>query len=180
MKYFNNRKNNCFRWYLLAVAAGSLLFLNSCFHYGFTGASIPAGIKSIYIPFFPNNSSSSISNISNKLNEALIDRFIKKSPLHLAKHRNGADAILEGSIYGFSDKPFSISGNTQATQNRVQIEVKAKFKFADKKKFKWNKTFSGSATYDPNKNPIQGENDAAMKALDQIANNMFNEAVSGW
>jgi hypothetical protein len=166
--------------FLCLFAVGTLPFLGGCFRYGFTGASIPKGVKTIYIPFFPNNSSSSVSDISNKLKQVLVNRFVKKSPLRLAKNQSGADAILVGSINGFSDKPFSISGNSQSSQNQVTVQVKAKFKFSDKKKAEWNKIFSGSATYDPTKNPIQGETNAAIKALDQIANNMFNDAVSGW
>jgi hypothetical protein len=100
--------------------------------------------------------------------------------LHLAKNQSTADAVLTGSINGYSDKPFSISGENESSQNQVTVQVKAKFKFSDKDKAEWNKSFSGSATYDPTKDPIQGETDAAIKALDQIANNMFNDAVSGW
>jgi hypothetical protein len=157
-----------------------MLFFSGCFRYGFTGASIPEGIKTIYIPFFADQASSSVANLSNELNDALINRFIKKSSLNSASRRQNADAILEGSINSYSNAPFSISGNSQASQNKVTISVHAKFKFAKKKKPEWNKTFSGSSTYDPNKDPIEGENKAAQEALEEIANNMFNDAVSGW
>ncbi|HYW34318.1 MAG TPA: LptE family protein [Balneolaceae bacterium] len=181
MKYSKILTHRPLRRLLYAGMVACLLFLNGCFHYGFTGASIPKGVHTVYIPFFANQSSSSISNISNKLNQALVDRFIKKSPLHLANNRSNADAVLEGSINEFSDQPFSVNGNNQASQNQVTIQVQATFQYTKKKKAEWsNKAFSGSATYNPNDNPIQGKNDAAQQALDQIANNMFNQAVSGW
>lgn len=164
----------------LLLLAGSLLLCGGCFRYGFTGASIPEGVNSIYIPFFPNNSSSSVPNISSKLNQVLINRFVNRSSLNLSKSQSTADAVLIGSINRYSDQPFSISGESESTQNKVTISVKAKFKYADKNKAEWNKTFSGSATYDPTQDPIQGEKEAAIKALDQIANNMFNDAVSKW
>lgn len=154
--------------------------LGGCFHYGFTGASIPEGVNTIYIPFFPDNSTSSVPNISSKLKQVLVNRFVNKSSLSLVNNRSAADAILVGSITGFSNQPFSISGQNITTQNKVTIRVKAKFKFTDEDKAEWNKAFTGSATYDPTQSPIEGETNAALDALNQIANNMFNEAVSNW
>ncbi len=180
MKLFKRSKRHFVIKCLCCLIVCILPFLGGCFRYGFSGASIPEGVKSIYIPFFPNNSSSSVPDISNKLKQVLINRFVNKSPLHLAKNQSTADAVLTGSINGYSDKPFSISGESESSQNQVTIQVKAKFKFSDKDKAEWNKSFSGTATYDPTKDPIQGETDAAIKALDQVANNMFNDAVSGW
>ena len=43
-----------------------------------------------------------------------------------------------------------------------------------------NKKFNGSFTFDPTEDPVQGEENAADDALEQIANNMFNDAVSSW
>jgi hypothetical protein len=180
MRRFIGHKLGCYRRLLFGGMILSLLFFSGCFRYSFTGASIPEGVKTIYIPFFADQASSSVANLSNELNDALINRFIKKSPLNSSSSRQNADAILEGSINSYNNAPFSISGSSNASQNKVTISVQAKFQFADKKKPEWNKSFSGSSTYDPNKDPIQGENKAAQEALDQIANNMFNDAVSGW
>lgn len=161
---------------LLAV----ILLFSGCLRYSFTGASIPEGVNSIYIPFFANQSSSGVARLTDRLNEALIDRFINQSRLQLANDRGSADAVLEGAIVNYSNAPFSISGDERATQNQVRISVRGTFSYTKKQKAEWNKTFSGSATYNPNENPIEGENLAAQEALEQIANNMFNDAVSGW
>lgn len=173
-------KNLSSKKILLFISLGVLLGCGGCFRYGFTGASIPEGVNTIYIPFFPNNSTSSVPNISSKLHKVLIDRFVHRSSLSLSNNKSRADAILIGSINSYSDQPFSISGENRSVQNKVRITVKAKFKYSNKDKPEWNKVFSGSATYDPTQNPIQGENNAAIDALNQLANNMFNEAVSNW
>ena len=88
--------------------------------------------------------------------------------------------MLEGSIVNYANEPFSISGDQQTTSNEVTISVRATFKYTNKEQAEWSKTFSGSDDYDTNENPIEGENTAAENALDQIANDMFNDAVSGW
>ncbi len=158
----------------------TLLSFTGCINYGFTGTSIPEGVDTIYIPFFANQTSSAVPDLSDRLNNVLIDRFINQSSLLLSNNRGNADAILEGSIISYSNEPFSITGENRAEQNQVTIVVEATFRYPEKGEPVYSKRFAGSATYDPNENPIEGETNAAQEALEQIANNMFNDAVSGW
>lgn len=157
-----------------------LLATNGCFRYGFTGTSIPDGVNSVYIPFFADQSSSGVSNLSDRLNQSLIDRFINQTRLQLANSRGTADAVLEGAIVSYENEVFSITGEDQTSLNEVTIRVNATFQYVSEDEAEWNKSFSGSDTYDTNENPIEGEANAAEQALNQIADNMFNDAVSGW
>lgn len=159
-----------------------LIFLTSsgCFRYSFTGTSIPEKVNSVYIPFFANQSTGGIGNLSDFLNEALIDRFITQTRLQLANSQADADAILEGSITRYTNQTFSITGEDETSLNEVTISINATFQYTDENEPEWNKSFSGSATYDTNENPIEGETTAAQEALNQAADNMFNDAVSGW
>lgn len=158
---------------LLVLAAG-------CFRYSFTGTSIPEGVNTIFIPFFADQSSSGIGDLSDQLNRSLVNRFINQSKLRPANNRGEADAILEGSIVSYQNRPFSVTGEEVADQNQVSITVRATFSFRDEEKPEWSKSFVGTSTYDPNEDPIEGERTAAEEALTQISNNMFNDAVSGW
>lgn len=157
-----------------------MLLTSGCFKYSFTGASIPEGVNTVYIPFFADQSSSGVGNLSDRLNDALINRFIEQTRLELANSRAEADAILEGSISSYTNNAFSMTGEQETSLNEVTVSANATFKYMDKEKAEWNKTFSGSATYDVNENPIEGEENAAEEALDQLAGNMFNDAVSDW
>lgn len=154
--------------------------LSGCFRYSFTGTSIPEDVNSIYIPFFADQSTSGVGNLSDRLNEALVDRFINQTRLQLANNRGAADAVLEGSIIRYTNEPFSITGEQQTSLNEVTISVRATFQYTNKEQAEWSKSFQGSDTYDTNESPIEGETNAAVEALSQIANNMFNDAVSGW
>lgn len=169
-----NKKNVPFFILLIAFT------LSGCFRYSFTGTSIPDDVESIYIPFFADQSSGGIGNLSDRLNEALVNRFINQTRLQLASSRNSADAILEGSIISYANEPFSVTGEGQSSLNEVNISVRATFQYTNKEQAEWSSTFRGSQTYDTNENPIEGETDAATEALNQIADNMFNDAVSGW
>lgn len=157
-----------------------LLISGGCFSYSFTGTSIPSDVETVYIPFFADRSSSGVGDLSDQLNSILIERFINQTRLRLADNQGEADAVLEGSITAYDSRPFSVSGDEQSDQNEVTISVNATYQYTDEDEPEWETSFSGKGTYDPNENPIDGETEAAIEALEQIANNMFNDAVSGW
>ena len=164
----------------LIIPSLILIFLSGCITYSFTGTSIPADVNSIYIPFFPDRSQSGLGDLSDRLNRALINRFVNQSRLSLSSDEETADAYVEGAIQNYVNRPFSIGGDQQANLNEIQITVQATFQFARDDEPLWTKSFSGSATYDVLENPVDGEIEAAQTALQQISNNMFNDAVSSW
>lgn len=169
------------RNYYIYIALAAVFALSSCLRYSFTGTSIPEGVNTIYIPFFPDQSNSGFGDLSDRLNQALIERFVNQSRLQLANNEEDADAVLDGSIVGYSNRPFSISGDEQASQNQIRISVRGTFVYNSEPEALWeNKNFDGTFTFDPTDDPINGEQTAADEALDQIADNMFNDAVSSW
>jgi hypothetical protein len=168
-----NKLKHLFVLFLIASVTG-------CITYSFTGTSIPSDVNNIYIPFFPDRSQSGLGDLSDRLNRALINRFVNQSRLSLSNDESNADAFVEGAIQGYINRPFSIAGDQQANFNEVQITVRASFQYAKDDEPLWTKSFTGSATYDVIANPVEGEIEAASTALQQIANNMFNDAVSSW
>ncbi|TVQ65851.1 MAG: hypothetical protein EA360_07890 [Balneolaceae bacterium] len=169
--------------YSRLITAGivlSLVALPGCIRYSFTGTSIPADVSTIYIPFFPDQSTGGLGDLSDQLNRALINRFVNQSRLSLSNDEESADAFIDGAIQSYINRPFSIGGNQQANLNEIQITVRASFQYARDDSPLWSKSFSGSATYDVQQNPVDGEIEAAFSALQQISNNMFNDAVSNW
>lgn len=166
------------RWILLVLITAFLC--SGCIRYSFTGASIPPGVETIFIPFFPDQSNSGLGDLSNRLNAALINRFVNQSRLQLANNAEEADAVLDGTITAYSNRPFSIGGDEQVNENEVSITVNATFRYTDEEEPEWTSTFTGKSNYVPSEDPISGENAAADAALQQVANNMFSDAVSNW
>jgi hypothetical protein len=162
------------------VLIAALLLLSGCISYSFTGTSIPSDVRSVYIPFFPDRSQSGMGDLSDRLNQALINRFVNQSRLSLSNDEEGSDAYVEGAIQSYANRPFSVGGDEQANLNEIQITVQATFQYATDDEPLWSKSFTGSATYDVLVNPVDGEIEAAQAALQQISNNMFNDAVSSW
>ncbi|WP_069130150.1 LptE family protein [Rhodohalobacter halophilus] len=165
---------------IIGVSILFSLFLAGCISYSFTGTSIPSDVRTIHIPFFPDQSQSGLGDLSDRLNRALINRFVNQSRLSLSSDQASSDAYVEGAIQNYVNRPFSVRGDEQANINEVQITVRATFQYQKDDEPLWNKNFSGSATYNTLENPVDGEIEAAEAALQQIANNMFNDAVSNW
>lgn len=157
-----------------------LLFTGGCFRYSFTGVTIPPEVRTIYIPFFQDQSGSGLGNLSDLLNDALIARFVGQTRLQLTSSPEEADVLLDGSITSYSNNPFSVAGDQRANLNRVQIAVRASYTYAASEQPEWNRNFSGNFEYDPREDPIDGENSAAFEALARIADSMFNEAMGSW
>ena len=160
---------------LLAVS-----ILPGCVRYSFTGASIPAEVETIYIPFFQDRSNGGVGNLSDLLYEQLLDRFVNQSRLLLADSPEGADARLEGEIITYRNQAFSVGGDEQTTRNQVQIVVRASFQYASEAAPVWSSSVTGSATYDVLNDPVNGELEAIDEAVEQIAEAMFNNSVSQW
>jgi hypothetical protein len=137
-------------------------------------------VQTIFIPFFPNQAPTAVPGLSDQINTALVDRFVNQSRLRLSNDRNVADAVIDGVIISYSNRPFSIASDERASLNRVEIAVRATFKYRTEDEPKWNKSFSGFGDFDPSDDPIGGENEAAQLAIQQLVENMFNEALGGW
>lgn len=165
---------------VLTAAIGLLFICTSCMSYSFTGTSIPSDVETIYIPFFSDNSQSGLGDLSDRLYNALVNRFVNQSRLSLNNEQESADSWMEGAIQSYQNRPFSVGGDEQANLNEIQIVVRATFQYTDSDEPVYSKSFTGNATYDVLDNPVDGEIEAASEALQQIANNAFNDAVSNW
>ncbi len=157
-----------------------VVFMSGCVRYSFTGTSIPADVSTIYIPFFPDRSSSGLGVLSDELYSKLVNRFVRQSRLTLAGSEQDADAWIRGEIISYRNQAFTVTGDEQTSLNQVQITVRASFQYASEEKVVWNSTVSGTATYDVLNNPVDGEFEAIDEALEQIVNTMFTNSVSQW
>ncbi|MEX0779150.1 MAG: LptE family protein [Balneolales bacterium] len=154
--------------------------MSGCLQYSFTGISIPSNVRTVYISYFVDESGSGMGDLGDILNETLIDRFVNQSRLRLSGNPEDADIIFEGRITGYSNQPYTVGGDDRAELNQVQISVNSSFRYTEEEEPEWDKSFSGSFQYDPNVDPIDGENNAAQEALNRVADNMFNDALGDW
>ena len=155
-----------------------LLLISGCGYYSFTGATIPEHLGSIAIPLVEDNSISTVSAMDEEMTQLLIDRFVRQTRLSLEPNELAADALLSLIITRYDNVPTSVSGNEQATRNRVSITVSVQYQDQVEDAELLNRTFSAFEEYGPF-DPDQ-EEAAAFAALIKIAEDIFTAATSNW
>lgn len=164
---------------LLLILSISIL-LSSCFSYSFSGGNIPPEVNYIYIPYFSDRTNSGQATLSEQLYRSVINQFINQSRLQLSKDEINADVTLTGSLITYRNSPFSITGEEISSENRVEIVVKAVYKYKNEKKPVYDKTFNGFSNYSTLGDPVAGEQEAITEALNQISRKLFDDAVGQW
>ena len=171
----------CFRtvsFILFIITA--LINFNGCGVYSFTGASVPAHIKTIFIPIADNRSGSAEPNLNESFTQTLIQKFIDDNTLQVS-NRNNANSILECTITEFSDVPAVVSAEStgeSVTVKRITVSVQVTYRDLVKKKKIFEKTFSDHGDYDPAN--IDKRTGAITTAIDHITDDILLAAVSGW
>lgn len=147
-----------------------------CF-YSFTGASVPAHLKTIAIPFADDRSGSGEANLSQKFTDNLTQKFIQDNTLNIAERVN-ADALLEATILPFTDSPISVQDNVAITQRRVNVNARVVYRDMVQKKVVFDKTFTRYADYEASN--IAGRTQAIESAIDLITEDILLGVVSNW
>ena len=165
----------------VTLVAATAFGATGCGSYSFTGTTLPPDVETIAIPLFEDQTRSGIPNLSDSMTELLIDRFVNRTRLRLASDETISDTILSGIVVQYRNQPSAVSGQEEATVNRVNITVTARF--VDRVKgvdMVSERRFTAFGEYDPVSDGIQGENEAATQAMTQIADDVFTAATSNW
>jgi len=156
-----------------------LILLNGCsMSYSFTGASIPPEVKSINIKYFPNNASLVEPTLSQKLTDALRDKFTSETSLILVN--DGGDLVLEGSITGYTTSPVAIQGDDQAALNRLTITLDVTYTNTFDENMSFDSKFSRYADYSSDQNLADVQEQLIEEINVMLIEDIFNKAVINW
>lgn len=158
---------------ILFTGLCTILF-GSC--YSFTGASVPAHLKTVAIPLFEDVSGFGEAGLREKFTQKLIEYFRNDNNLEIGE-RLTSDSIIEGAISRIVDAPSVIGGNDIVTTRRVTVTVHATYTDMKLRKKIWEKDFSNWGEY------TQGQQirDVALNdAVNKVAEDILLETVSGW
>jgi len=161
---------------LLALATS----LGGCAYYGFSGASIPSHLESIAIPIAEDNTSSPIPTLGRDLTNLLTDQFVGRTRLSLNNNETNADAVLTARILRYTNQPTGVSGDERATTNSVQVQVQARYYDQVRDSTMVERTFTGSAEYNPTQAGLAGAEQATRLAVERAAEDIFTTATSNW
>jgi hypothetical protein len=169
------------RTLLVFIATSILMFTFQSCSFTLTGASTK-GLKTIYVGYFENNAPLVISTLSQTFTEALKQKIRSTTSLSIVQTQE-ADAVMTGSITGYSYAPVSI----QATNNNappiagasaLTITVDVKYVNNVDKKLSFEQSFSEPANFTGD---IATQQNALITKLnDQITEDIFNKAFTSW
>lgn len=168
----------------LRIAYTSALFLiinvqfSACGYYSFSGVSIPSHLGTIAIPLVQDNSISTVEMLDAQMTELLINRFVRQTRLSLDPRPENGDALLEVTINRYQNLPTSVTGQEQASRNRVTITATARYSDQVEDKSLLDRSFSAFEEYDPLA-PEQ-EQIAALAVLSKLVDDIFTAATSNW
>jgi Lipopolysaccharide-assembly len=154
------------------------LFSSGCLVYKLSGTQLPTHIKSIAIPFIEDRTRGGVPQMSETLQQQMVDKFVRQNSLRLLSDENSADAYVEAHIADYSNQPEAVS-QTQATQNRVSISVQIRIVDRNKEADLVNRMFTQAVLYNPSQG-LNGELEAARLALRQIAEEAFTACSADW
>ena len=158
-----------------------LTYISSCsVSYTFTGASIPLGAKTFTLYPVENVAPNVNISLAPLTHEKLIDKLLNQTSLNQVDF-NG-DLEFKVTITGYRITPIAIQGGdvSVAAQNRLTINVKAKYNNKFDNKANFEKSFSAYADYDSNLTFESVESELLDNITETICTKIFNEALANW
>ncbi len=163
---------------LLLFTVEVITNFNGC-SYSFTGASVPAHLKTVSIPIFNDRSGSGEFNLGENLTNSLIQKFMDDNTL-LVTDKLNSDSILEGTIVSLTDAPAVVSGDENISTRRLTITVRAVYKDLVKRQNIFEKNFSNYGDYRTDGDIISARQAAVESAIEKITEDILLGVVSNW
>lgn len=158
----------------------SIFLLTSCGFYSFTGASIPADVKTYQVNYFENTALLVEPGLDRDFKIALEDLIQNQTNLTLVT--SNGDLIYEGEITDYRISPTTSTAQNTAAQNRLTISVK--LNFYNRKREEDNiENQSFSFFYDfPGSGQLVGSQKATAheEILDRLTQDIFNATLAKW
>ena len=161
----------------IALCGGLALSILGC-AYSFTGASVPAHLKTIGIPLVDDQSGFGEPGLREKFTTDLTNLFISDNSLEVAD-RKISDAVLEGVITGVTDAPSVVEQGEQVRKRRVTISTRFVLKDMKLRRTMWEKTFSSWGDYDSGAGLSQRQT-GLQEAIRKLSEDILLDTVSGW
>jgi len=160
---------------IFSVLAALALF-SGC--YSFTGASIPAHLKTMGIPLATDNSGFGRSEMRQEITTMLVEKFTREGSLQV-RDRSVSDALLDVTITRIADEPVAVKAGEELTRKRATIFVQAVYRDMKQQKLIWDRNFQQYADYDVNAG-LEGLNTAIRNAEEKLAEDILLGVISNW
>ncbi len=159
------------------LAALALLLAPGCgYRLAGTGSLLPSHVKTVHIPYFENETPR--FELEQRLTEHVQREFTVRAKMEIENSWSDADAVLEGTITGFTVIPVGFNDQTQA--NRYQVTIQMRVSLLDNKTHKalWESpNFTFRSEYESPEN-ITDYYNQEIDAIEEIAANFAETLVA--
>ena len=163
-------------YFLLSTVAFSLV---GCGFYSFTGASIPANVKTFQVNRFENNALLVEPGLERDFKLALEDLIQNQTNLGLVQ--SNGDLVYEGEITDYRISPTTATSEITAAQNRLTISVKVRFFNRKKDDDDLEQSFSFFYDYDARSQLLGSLKTTAHEEIfERITQDIFNATLAKW
>lgn len=152
---------------------------SGCGFYSFTGASIPADVKTFQVNYFENTSLLIEPGLERDFKLALEDLILNQTNLTLVT--SNGDLVYEGEITGYRISPTTATSENTAAQNRLTISVKVNFFNKKKEDDDLEQSFSFFYDY-PGSSQLIGtlKTTAHEEIFERLTQDIFNATLAKW
>ena len=170
--------------YLVFITLFFLVFLsNGCkINYSFSGANISPEIKTVSVQFFQNRVTPGNGfvnpSFSQTFTDALKDKIKAQTSLNFATDLG--DVNFEGEITRYEAEPLAVTGREVAELNRFTITIRVKYTNIVNPEESFDTQFSRYEDYESSKDLQSVEQDLSEKVLEQLTEDIFNQAFVNW
>lgn len=164
------------------VVALSLLFVViSCrVSYQFNGASVDySKIKTIDIQNFQNQALDVYPLLAQYFNEYIRDFYTRNTKLQVLDNQS-SDLELEGEITRYYLMPLSVQNNAYASQTRLTMEVRIRFRNNVNPNEDVEQTFSAYRDFDSDQVLTSVQDQLIEELTKDIVDQIFNATLSKW
>ena len=169
-------RNHKFSFLFILIAICSL---GGCGIYSFSGASIPAEAKTIFIGYFENEAQLIEPTLSQTLTDELKNRFSSQTQLNITTA--GGDLQITGVISDYKTEPLAIQGDQTAALNRLTVTVTINFvNVYDPSKDFENTKISRYEDYPSTQDLVSVQEGLVAVIVEALVEDIFNATVVNW
>ncbi|MDM8162179.1 LptE family protein [Labilibaculum sp. K2S] len=147
--------------------------------YSFTGGTLSTDVKTFSVQFFPNRAPLVNPNLSNQFTEALKEKFRGQTSLDEIVDGEG-QLNFEGEITGYRTQALDVTADDISATNRLTVTVKVRFTNEIEPDNDFDKSFSAFRDFDSTKQLSDVEEGLVVEILEDIIDDIYNEAVVNW
>jgi outer membrane lipopolysaccharide assembly protein LptE/RlpB len=119
----------------VAVAAAATAIAGCGYHLAGHGSTLPPTLTAVGIPVFVNKTSR--PELEQRVTEHVIDEFTTRGRVKIRPGEEGADAVLQGTLYSYATTPVLINQQGRAQRYEILITARVVLKETKTDKVLW-------------------------------------------